>query len=238
MNIILILWDNILDKLIGVLISVLYFNRTKIYLFIQSLTRWNKDVRFSIAYLYQINFDNKYLLIQGHKIPGQYQPIGGVFKVLNSFSEVKNKYQIIFDDESRFYDDGDLRFETKGKHVQNIIKWFNSKKNREVNVIREFYEELIETELLKSNCLFELKFEFLNKIESKIEYSEHFQKYEVKIFEIYNVILPEDIKQEIRQLIEQDNEKLKLVSADEIQKKCFTYKNKSYKISEHSKYIL
>lgn len=227
-----------LDKIWPIGLTFLVTNFSQVILFSQSLIRWNKDVRFSIAYLYQINIDNKYLLIQGNKISGQYQPIGGVFKAFESFSEIKSKFEIVNEDKTGFYEEGDLRFETKGKNVQKVVNWFNSKRNREVNVIREFYEELIETNLIKPICLNKINFEFIKQIKPIIKFSEQFQKDEIKIFEIYKVYLPDDVKNEIKQLIAQNNNVLKLVTKDEIHKKCFFYDDKSHKISDHSINIL
>ncbi|WP_374123545.1 SMODS-associated NUDIX domain-containing protein [Leptotrichia hongkongensis] len=49
----------------------------------QFLFRWNKNIRLSCAYLFQIKQDGKYLLIKGNQIE-QYQPVSGVYKYYNS----------------------------------------------------------------------------------------------------------------------------------------------------------
>lgn len=38
----------------------------------------------------------------------------------------------------------DLRFRVKGKYALDVIKWFESRKDRETTYDREFNEELIE----------------------------------------------------------------------------------------------
>ena len=40
-----------------------------------------KNIRLSFSYLFRIEVDGKYLLVRGHRMNNQFQPIGGVYKV-------------------------------------------------------------------------------------------------------------------------------------------------------------
>ena len=57
---------NLVSNGILFLIGIFVANYRMIGSFMKSLIPWNKDIRFSIAYLYKIKIDNKYLLIKGN----------------------------------------------------------------------------------------------------------------------------------------------------------------------------
>jgi len=86
---------NLISSGIWFLIGIFAANYRRIGLFVKSLIHWSEDIRFSIAYLYKIKIDDKYLLIKGSKIE-QLQPVGGVYKVCSSFSTIERKLNIIF----------------------------------------------------------------------------------------------------------------------------------------------
>ncbi len=88
----------------------------------QFLFRWNKNIRLSCAYLFQIKQDGKYLLIKGNRIE-QYQPVGGVYKYYNSFNEVKSKLELEDESESHFYENGDLKLITKGRYLIKFLAY-------------------------------------------------------------------------------------------------------------------
>ena len=113
---------NLISNGIWFLIGIFAANYRRIGLFIKSLIYWNQDIRFSIAYLYKIKINNKYLLIKGSKIE-QLQPVGGVYKVCSSFSTIERKLNIIFENERGFYEQEDLRFCTKGKNISKVLNW-------------------------------------------------------------------------------------------------------------------
>ena len=46
---------------------------------------------------------------------------------------------------------------SKGKYVLKILDWFNSRKNREVSVYREFLEEIITDNILPNEAFKEYK---------------------------------------------------------------------------------
>jgi hypothetical protein len=228
---------NLISSGICFLIGIFAANYKIIVLFLKSLIHWNKDVRFSIAYLYKIKINDKYLLIKGSKIE-QLQPIGGVYKTCSSFSTIERKLNIIFESEQGFYERNDLRFCTKGKNIRKVLKWFDSRENREVAVYREFYEEIIKNNVLPIEVLSSMEIEFLKQIKPKMSYSKHFKKNEILLFDIYEIHLTNEDVDMICKYVEEKNDLIKLVAREDIEKECINIRGKSFKIGSHSQYII
>lgn len=229
--------SNLISSFIPFFIGIFVRDYKRLWLWVQSVVHYNKDIRFSISYLYKIKIDDKYLLIRGNKIE-QFQPVGGVYKVYNSFSSIERELNIVFDNKRGFYEKNDLRFLTKGKNVSEVLKWFDSRKNREVSAYREFYEELISPKILPIEVLSGMKIEFLKQIKPKMNYSTHFKKEEVLLFDIYEVYLEDKYVNKIRQYAQGGNNLIKLVDREDIEKECIDIEGRSFKIGAHSKYII
>ena len=229
--------SNLISSCIPFFIGIFVRDYKRLWLWVQSVVHYNKDIRFSISYLYKIKIDDKYLLIRGNKIE-QFQPVGGVYKVYNSFSSIERELNIVFDNKRGFYEKNDLRFLTKGKNVSEVLKWFDSRKNREVSAYREFYEELISPKILPIEVLSGMKIEFLKQIKPKMNYSTHFKKEEVVLFDIYEVHLEDKYVNKIRQYAQGGNNLIKLVDREDIEKECIDIEGRSFKIGAHSKYII
>ncbi len=228
---------NLFSSGICFLIGIFVANYRRISLFIKSLIYCNKDIRFSIAYLYKIKIDNKYLLIKGNRVE-QLQPIGGVYKVYDSFNIIERKLNINFENERGFYEKGDLRFCTKGKNANKVLKWFESRENREVAVYREFYEEIIKNNILPIEVLSGMSIEFLKQIKPKMAYSKHFKKNEILLFDIYEIHLMDKYREILCEYIKKENNLIKLVDREDIEKECIDISGKSFKIGTHSQYII
>lgn len=237
MFIIELLLNNALEKLISFLLGAGLTNIRTVKLWFQSAFRWNKKIRFSISYLYKIKIDEQYLLIKGRNIE-QYQPIGGVYKYKDSFSEKAEKWSITFEDPKGFYELGDLRFFTKGRYVRQILDWFDTRKNREVNVYREFYEELIEEGVLSLDSLLSTKFEYVETIKTKIKFSTHFQTDEILLYDIFRVHLSKENIDELKKELNKNNSELILVSPKDIEKGHYQIGNLDRSIGAHAKHIL
>lgn len=228
---------NLISNVISFFCGRFYDNYRRIWLIIKSVLKYDKDIRFSIAYLYKIKIDDKYLLIKGSKIE-QLQPIGGVYKVYSSFISIERKLNITFEDKQGFYENEDLRFLVKGKNVSKVLNWFDSRKNREIAAYREFYEEIIRPEILPIEALTSMKIEFLKQIQPKMKHSIHFRKDEILLFDIYELQLIDEYVEMIRQYAQGDNSLIKLVDREAIEKECIDIGGKSFKIGSHSKYII
>ncbi len=99
------------------------------------IQRHNKKVRISISYLFRINIGNKYLLVKGKRI-SQYQPVGGVYKHLESSSDYMSRLGLIPDHDNFAYEEkvrNDLRKFLLGKNIFSVIRWFNKRQDRELS---------------------------------------------------------------------------------------------------------
>lgn len=225
---------SVVSFVIGVFLTWLWTIRKNIKVCVHTLFHRNTDYRISAAYLFRIQIDNKYLLIKGNRIE-QFQPIGGVYKYYNSFGDKYNQMQLRQDDDSNFYENGDLRIYVKGKFLQKFLNWFDSKENREYTVEREFREELVKSGVLQEEILKDVRFEYVRRVNRGIEFSPHFKCFQVLIFDIFNVHIDNtNALEQIKKYVNA-NEDLALVSFDEIERECVTLNGKSVKIGAHAK---
>ena len=222
---------NLIVAFITFLASTIFHNRLRLKIYYQSLIRWNKNIRLSCAYLFRIRYNNKYLLIKGNRID-QYQPVGGVYKYYDSFNGLKENLELKDESESHFYENGDLRLVTTGKHLVKFLDWFDTKKNREITVIRELIEELEPSGISIEN-LIQSQVEYLKTVKEPITFSTHFQMDELKIFEIFEVKIPKEILDDVLK-----SEHYFPVKAEDIEKFCFTKDGLSKKISATARYIV
>lgn len=174
-----------------------------------SLRYFNTTVRLSISYLYRIKIDDYYFLIRGVRIRDQFQPVGGVYKRFNGSDDFFTKIGALDDD---LYpidksSKNDLRLRIKGRHLLQFIRWFSLEKDRERDPWREFYEELIETEIITKN---QFPYLFTRKIKnyvSGISWSDYVQSMELFIADIYEPILNDEQYLAISKLAESSTEK-------------------------------
>ena len=223
---------NLIVAFITFLASTIFHNRLRLKIYYQSLIRWNKNIRLSCAYLFRIRYNNKYLLIRGNRID-QYQPIGGVYKYYDSFNGLKENLELKDESESHFYENGDLRLVTTGKHLVKFLDWFDTKKNREITVMRELIEELEPSGISIENLIKQSQVEYLKTVKEPITFSTHFQIDELKIFEIFEVKIPKEILDDVLK-----SEHYLPVKAEYIEKFCFTKDGLSKKISATARYIV
>lgn len=223
---------NLIVAFITFLASTIFHNRLRLKIYYQSLIRWNKNIRLSCAYLFRIRYNNKYLLIKGNRID-QYQPVGGVYKYYDSFNGLKENLELKDESESHFYENGDLRLVTTGKHLVKFLDWFDTKKNREITVIRELIEELEPSGISIENLIKQSQVEYLKTVKEPITFSTHFQMDELKIFEIFEVKIPKEILNDVLK-----SEHYFPVKAEDIEKFCFTKDGLSKKISATARYIV
>ena len=223
---------NLIVAFITFLASTIFHNRLRLKIYYQSLIRWNKNIRLSCAYLFRIRYNNKYLLIKGNRI-NQYQPVGGVYKYYDSFNGLKENLELKDESESHFYENGDLRLVTIGKHLVKFLDWFDTKRNREITVIRELIEELEPSGISIENLIKQSQVEYLKTVKEPITFSTHFQMDELKIFEIFEVKIPKEILDDVLK-----SEHYFSVKAEDIEKFCFTKDGLSKKISATARYIV
>jgi hypothetical protein len=230
----------IISSLIILLVDSIAGNLEYLKLSVVALRFGRKSIRISISYLFRIKVDDRYLLIQGKRFP-QFQPIGGVFKRYDSSTNFFQGIEAL-DDDLLPIDEAsrhDLRIRIKGKHLVKFMKWFDSRKNREICGWREFYEEVVKTDLFPIQLFPYIRYEFVKKHENPIRYSDYAQSYEILIAEIYELILDKDQEDFLRNTMENDIEDCIWATEEEILRRGSTpRKNYNFLISEHSKWIL
>lgn len=239
----------ILDKIFTGGVTTLWENKNHISLYLKTLF-WKyrkKDIRFSISYLFRIRIPetNDYLLVLNRRIKNQLQPVGGVYKRYGDDKLFENwNYMpdnrttgLNVDKES----EGDLRFTVKGKYVIKVVKWFEQNREREVSAEREFYEELIKTNILDSKVFKQIKYKHIRRFSKHLKWSKHHGCYEILIYDIFEFIPSHLQAESLKNLT--GSKPLKngyaIVSCEDIEQLRFMKKGKQIaRIGEHSKLII
>lgn len=151
-----------------------------------------KNIRLSFSYLFRIEVDGKYLLVRGHRMNNQFQPIGGVYKVYDEGKSFLNQIRAIADTSMGNFDEtDDLRMQIKGKDYFKFWDWFESMRDREYDPRREFEEELIDTQILPAEAFQKLKYRKVWTHNAGVTYSQPLRIHEVvyaDIFEISSIV--------------------------------------------------
>lgn len=171
------------------LLDTLIVNVRLLKIVVYSLRTWRKRVRISASYLYRIRVDNEYLLIKGQRFD-QYQPVGGVYKTHPSSSGRRNDMNIL--DDSLLMPDpvseGDLRIRVPGRHLVSFVRWFERGRGRETDCWREFYEELVATEILPKDTFRFIKYDRITRYYHPMRYSEWAEGQELLIADIVELL--------------------------------------------------
>lgn len=157
----------------------------------------NQRVRMSIAYLYRIKLEDKYMLIKGKRFDS-YIPVGGVYKFSPSALETLDKLKVLTDDlvPVDVASKNDLRVRVPGKNLIGFLRWFESGEARETSPWREFWEELVQDGIVSSAAfpwIFERR---IRRHFQPIRFSDFAQCMELQIADIY----------ELQPTVEQANE--------------------------------
>src|SRR5690606_6188893 len=226
--------------------------KDNLYTYLQSNFTEMKDddVRFSISYLIRIEIpdSSKFLLVRGHRIKDQMQPVGGVYKKYDAFSAFESYgFQKDCDRKGLKSDEiskDDLRFRVKGKHALDVIKWFESRKNRETTYQREFAEELIEDNGFDPVIFATHKLDFreVQKVMNVFKYSTYHECYEVLIYDIVEFRPTPEQGAELKKLLDlprTSEDDLMIVDLHEIEQlRVMENGDQIAKIGEHTKYLI
>ncbi len=204
------------------LIVFIYENKKRWKLLVTKIWKYNKPVRVTVAYLFRIEDNGKYMLIKRHKkdFVG-FQPVGGAYKYF------KEENRELFDslgitpcnNVPRDNDtENDLRIiVNKRKKLVEFFKWFNSRKNREIDPWREFCEELIEPGLLPAEHFRHIKYAYICEHQEGILKTDDYPIDQFRHADIFELRLETDAqKKAIKDLI--TNESIAFVTAEEIKK--------------------
>lgn len=215
-----------LGFVVGGLIEFIVFiieNRNKWDILKTLLIKRNQPVRVTIAYLFRIEVNGKYLLIKRHKKdnPG-YQPVGGAYKYLKEENrELFDKLGIepcnhVPRDEDT---ENDLRIIIrKRKNLTAFLKWFESRKNRELDPYREFCEELITPGFLSKENFKHIKYVFVGKHIEGVLKSPVYPQDELRYADIYELRTENDAQKNEITGLKNKGEEVIFVTPDEIKK--------------------
>jgi hypothetical protein len=225
----------------GILLELFYYlyeNRKFLSLYAECLLT-NKELRLSIAYLFNIEVNGKYLLIKSNRLKDTYQPIGGVYKYFNPEAKKQlDKIGIITDNaiENDEISEYDLRVKLRNRrNLKAFLVWFFSKENREVDPWREFFEELVKTGILPAEKFGYMHYELVAQGFEKIHYDPFFK---VDTFKYTDIYKPKYVMHEqenaIRSLLTIPNEEYIWVTEEEIMR---DRSNNNQRIAPHTKKI-
>lgn len=145
--------------------------RHRLWTMVQAATLYRTTkIYFSFAYLYRIRTRSGHYLLVRHKDNAEFQPVGGVFKFHDS-AELRARFNSLTVSPMKFNEPHrkqDLRGFVCGKNLPALVKWFDSKDDREVAPLREFYEELIATHVLDHSVFMYIDFRHVGTVESPI----------------------------------------------------------------------
>lgn len=161
----------------------------------------NSPVRVTIAYMFRIQVNGKYVLIKRHKKDRHgYQPIGGVYKYFRE--ENRELFDNLGIEPCNFVPrdedtEDDLRIVVnKRKNLRKFLKWFESRKNRELDPYREFYEELIAPGHLPEELFRHIKYTYVGKHIEGVLKSPVFPVDEVRYAEIFELRMENDAQRQ------------------------------------------
>ncbi|GAB4094265.1 SMODS-associated NUDIX domain-containing protein [Flaviaesturariibacter terrae] len=204
----------------------------------------NQDVRMSISYLFRIKSCGKYLLVKNRK-GNFYQLVGGAYKALEGAQATFYKYDVKPD--RRFHTDhgiakNDLRFRVPGRNVLNMIRWFNSKENREISQWREFCEELLTTNIIDDKHAFRyIDYLYVTTIQTPIQKARNIDCQEILIFEIFDLVPNDEQAKVLEDLcVKGDTELIKWADEKLIQTLGFDERTMEieYEIGPHTKWAI
>ncbi len=184
------------------IIDIIVANKGRIATALASARIGDDLIRISASYLFKIKIDDRYLLIRGNRHPEQFQPVGGVFKMLpegraflHTLRAQDDNY-VPIDDASR----DDLRIRIPGKHLPEFLRWYDSRAGRESDAWREFYEELIRPGILSSENFPHVFSRHLRRVQPPIRFSPWAQSKELLVADIYELLPSPTQEAEIRRL--------------------------------------
>lgn len=176
------------------------------------------NIRISFAYFYRIKLGCKYLLVQNSRT-GKYQPVGGVYKLQdNEKIELKNLYHIIDDDKILINElsKNDYRLIIKNKYLRKFVNRFNNKntsRERIDNISREFIEEVIKKDILDWE---NISYRYCGRFMSNLQFDEHFQIYELQLFDIVELIPTQEQEQDLSKLAGREDKLYRFATAKQI----------------------
>lgn len=163
---------SILAPILAFFIDAVLSNLNTLSLWWASVFKYrNKEVRVSMAYLYRIQINGKFLLVKNSKYD-LYQPVGGVYKVLsNDLGSLIEQFR--WRKDNKYPDTDEKRCDLRGiipsTKLIAFLRWYKLQKQRETSPWREFYEELIRKNVLRIEDFPFFEYRYLRTITTPIQ---------------------------------------------------------------------
>lgn len=136
---------------------------------------YSKQTRVVCSYLFRIMYANKFYLLVDERGENVYAPVGGVYKFDATNLDIGVTFEGEYDGIHGTSDDteNDLRLKISSRKVKDFFQWFDNGKNREnaSNLLREFREELIDTEILDADLFKMLTYSYIGSHKSASKHS-------------------------------------------------------------------
>ncbi len=198
-----------------------------------------KEIRLTIAYLYRIEMNGKYLLVKSNRIANTYQPVGGVYKYYNPEAKQELDCMGAITDNKIDNDDVsecDLRLNLLNRNkIGTFLKWFFKGEKRESDPWREFYEELVATGILPAKEFGYIHYELVGQHFEPIHRDKFFN---VDTFKYADIFIPKFVTprqiEEIKKLLSINSTEYIWVTQQEIKQ---GKSNGNHMIAEQTKKI-
>jgi|GEM_PF-328429 len=207
-----------------------------------------EKIRFSMSYQLIIKIDGSYLLVKNSH-SDYYQMVGGKYKVYPEGISILD--DIRYQEDTKLpndqYKKGDLAIYIPAKNAKKFLKWFESKKGREVSHWREFYEELIVGKnskgILSKEIFSNIDYKYLSTIQTPIKKTPPetgWNTWEMLQYDIFEVKLAPNQETELIKLkAEGDTDYIKWTTTSLIDSLGFdgSKQKTEYKIGIHTKWV-
>ncbi len=200
----------------------IFENKKKWKLMWPKVWKPNTPVRLTVAYLFRIEHNGKYMLIKRHKKDfSGFQPVGGAYKYFKE--ENRENFDNLGIEPCNHVPrdnatENDLRLIlSKRKKLIEFFKWFDSRKNREIDPWREFSEELIESGLIPYGIFNHIKYTYVGKHQEGILRNEDYPIDQFRHADIFELRLENETQKKAITDLER-NPNIAFVTPDEIRK--------------------
>lgn len=233
---------SIIAPILVYFIDSLLSNITRVKLwFLSKVLHRKKQIRVSMSYVYRIFVNDKYLLVKNSKW-NYYQPVGGVYKVLSedvgflkdNFNWGRDPYLKTNGEKKN-----DLRGTVPMTKLIEFLDWFKSQKNREISHWREFYEELIKTDILSINDFPHFEYRYAGTLITPIKKSQKWKDcYELLSYDIFDLIPTSSQERILTNTQSDDDAKIKWVDESTILNNGVVSKTDEITIGHHTKWTI